>query len=166
MLSGGLRAGHSFPQSIDALVHEAPSPTREEFQRVLFETQLGHPLPQAMRNLAERVGSEDFEWVTEAVEIQRDIGGDLADLLDNVTDTIRDRRRVSRQITTLTAEGRLSAVILFCLPIAMFGVMTFANRAYFHTLTSSTAGKLMLVGSGALMVVGGLWLRRIVRPLY
>ena len=87
MISGGLRAGHSLPQAIDALVHESESPTREEFQRVLFETQLGHPLPQAMRNLAERVGSEDFEWVAEAVEIQRDIGGDLAELLDNVTET-------------------------------------------------------------------------------
>jgi tight adherence protein B len=166
MLSGGLRAGHSLPQSMDALVHEAPSPTREEFQRVLFETQLGHPLPQAMRSLAERVGSEDFEWVAEAVEIQRDIGGDLAELLDNVTNTIRDRRRVGRQISTLTAEGRLSAVILFCLPIAMFCLMAFANRAYFHTLTSSTAGKVMLVAGGALMAIGGLWLRRIVRVLY
>lgn len=166
MVSGGLRAGHSLPQAIDALVRESVSPTRDEFQRVMFETQLGHPLPQAMRNLAERVGSEDFEWVAEAVEIQRDIGGDLADLLDNVTDTIRDRRRVSRQISTLTAEGRLSAVILFCLPIAMFCFMIFGNRAYFHTLTSSTAGMLMLIGSGVLMVVGGFWLRRIVRLLY
>jgi tight adherence protein B len=166
MVSGGLRAGHSLPQAIDALVRESVSPTRDEFQRVLFETQLGHPLPQAMRNLAERVGSEDFEWVAEAVEIQRDIGGDLAELLDNVTDTIRDRRRVSRQISTLTAEGRLSAVILFCLPIAMFCFMIFGNPAYFHTLTNSTAGVLMLIGSGVLMVVGGLWLRRIVRLQY
>jgi tight adherence protein B len=166
MLSGGLRAGHSLPQAMDALVHEAPSPTREEFQRVLFESQLGHPLPQAMRNLAERVGSEDFEWVAEAIEIQRDIGGDLAELLDNVTNTIRDRRRVSRQISALTAEGRLSAVILFCLPIVMLFFMAFANRAYLNTLTSSMGGKLMLAGSGALMVTGGLWLRRIVRVTY
>jgi tight adherence protein B len=166
MLSGGLRAGHSLPQAMDALVHESISPTREEFQRVLFETQLGHPLPQAMRNLANRVGSEDFEWVAEAVEIQRDIGGDLAELLDNVQTTIRDRTRVRRQITTLTAEGRLSAVILFCLPIAMFGYMAFANQTYFHTLTSSTAGVVMLIASGVLMIIGGLWLRRIVRLQY
>jgi tight adherence protein B len=166
MISGGLRAGHSLPQSIDALVHEADSPTNEEFQRVLFETQLGHPLPQAMRNLAERVGSEDFEWVAEAVEIQRDVGGDLAELLDNVTDTIRDRRRVARQITTLTAEGRLSAVILFILPIAMFCFMAVANKAYFHDLSSTLAGNLLIAGAAVLMVVGGLWLRRIVRVQY
>jgi len=166
MLSGGLRAGHSLPQSIDALVHESESPTREEFQRVLFETQLGHALPQAMRNLAQRVESEDFEWVAEAVEIQRDIGGDLAELFDNVARTIRDRQRVSRQIKTLTAEGRLSAVILFCLPIFMFCFMAFANKAYFNTLTGSLVGVLLLVGSGALMAVGGFWLRRIVRVQY
>jgi len=166
MLSGGLRAGHSLPQSIDALVHESESPTREEFQRVLFETQLGHALPQAMRNLAQRVESEDFEWVAEAVEIQRDIGGDLAELFDNVARTIRDRQRVSRQIKTLTAEGRLSAVILFCLPIFMFCFMAFANKAYFNTMTGSLVGVLLLVGSGALMAVGGFWLRRIVRVQY
>jgi tight adherence protein B len=166
MLSGGLRAGHSLPQAMDAIVHEAESPTREEFQRVMFETQLGHTLPQAMRNLADRVGSEDFEWVAEAVEIQRDIGGDLAELLDNVTSTIRDRRRVSRQIKSLTAEGRLSAIILFCLPIFMLGFMAFVNKTYFTTLTKSFAGNLMLFGAGALMVIGGLWLRRIVRMQY
>jgi tight adherence protein B len=166
MLAGGLRAGHSLTQAMDAVVHEAESPTREEFQRVMFETQLGHPLPNAMRSLADRVGSEDFEWVAEAVEIQRDIGGDLAELLDNVTGTIRDRRRVSRQIKSLTAEGRLSAIILFCLPIFMLGFMAFANKTYFKTLRDSLAGNLMLAGAAGLMVVGGLWLRRIVRMLY
>jgi tight adherence protein B len=166
MLAGGLRAGHSLPQSIDALAHEALSPTREEFQRVLFETRLGHPLTEAMRNLATRVGSEDFEWVAEAVEIQRDVGGDLAELLDNVTNTIRDRRRVGRQIKTLTAEGRLSAIVLFCLPIAMFCYMAIASKAYFRDLTHSGAGVLLIIGGVTLMAVGGLWLRRIVRMHY
>lgn len=78
LLAGGLRAGHSLPQSIDALVHESVSPTREEFVRVRFEVQLGHSLLQAMRNLADRIGGEDLEWVAEAVEIERDISGDLA----------------------------------------------------------------------------------------
>jgi tight adherence protein B len=163
LIAGGLRAGHSLPQSIDALVHESESPTREEFQRVLFEAQLGHTLPQAMRNLAERVQSEDFEWVAEAIEIQRDIGGDLAELLDNVTETIRDRRRIGRQISALTAEGRISAVVLFCLPIGMFLYLAVANRPYFHQLTGVLSGQVMLGISSALMVVGGLWLRRLVR---
>jgi tight adherence protein B len=163
LISGGLRAGHSLPQSIDALVHEAESPTREEFQRVLFEAQLGHSLPQAMRSLAERVRSEDFEWVAEAIEIQRDIGGDLAELLDNVTETIRARQRIGRQIKALTAEGRISAVVLFCLPIAMFLYMFVANRSYVHQLTDVLSGQVMLGIAGGLMIAGGLWLRRLVR---
>ncbi len=166
LIAGGLRAGHSLPQSIDALVHESESPTREEFQRVLFEAQLGHTLPQAMRNLASRVRSEDFEWVAEAVEIQRDIGGDLAELLDNVTNTIRDRRRIGRQISTLTAEGRISAVVLFCLPVGMFLFMAVANPTYMHQLTSTFDGRVMLGIGAALMVCGGLWLRRLTRVLY
>ncbi len=166
LIAGGLRAGHSLPQSIDALVHESESPTREEFQRVLFEAQLGHTLPHAMRNLAERIGSEDFEWVAEAIEIQRDIGGDLAELLDNVTETIRDRRRIGRQISALTAEGRISAIVLFCLPIAMFLYMCVANRSYVHQLTGSLGGQVLLGLAGALMIAGGLWLRRLVRVEY
>jgi tight adherence protein B len=166
LVAGGLRAGHSLPQSIDALVRESESPTREEFQRVLFEVQLGHSLPQAMRNLAGRVHSEDFEWVAEAVEIQRDIGGDLAELLDNVTDTIRDRRRIGRQISALTAEGRISGVVLFALPIIVFLFMAIANRTYFKQLTGQLSGQVMLGIAAGLMAVGGLWLRRIVRVLY
>lgn len=166
LIAGGLRAGHSLPQSIDALVHESESPTREEFQRVLFEAQLGHTFSQAMRNLAERVGSEDFEWVAEAIEIQREIGGDLAELLDNVTETIRDRRRIGRQISALTAEGRISAVVLFCLPIAMFLYMCVANPSYVHELTGALGGQVLLGIAGALMIAGGLWLRRLVRVQY
>ncbi len=163
LMASGLRAGHSMPQVIDSLTHEAESPTREEFQRVLFETRLGHSLPQAMRAVAKRIGSEDFEWVVEAIEIQRDVGGDLAELFDNVMQTIRDRTRVKRTIKTLTAEGRISAGILFALPIVMFTYMSFANNSYIKELTGTAGGLVVLSAAGVLMIVGGLWLRRIVR---
>jgi tight adherence protein B len=163
LMASGLRAGHSLPQVLDSLAQEADSPTREEFQRVLFETRLGHSLPRAMRALAIRMGSEDFEWVVEAIEIQRSVGGDLAELLDNVMQTIRDRTRVKQTIRTLTAEGRLSAVILFCLPLVMFGYMLWANDSYITELTSSGIGIGVLIAGGSLLLVGGLWLRRIVR---
>jgi tight adherence protein B len=165
-VAGGLRAGHSLVQSIDSLVHEAESPIRDEFERVLFESRLGHPLPVAMRNVAARMGSEDFDRVAEAIEIQYEVGGDLAELLDLVTNTIRERRRVHRQIRALTAEGRLSGTILFCLPIAMFGFIAFANRTYMSELTGTAGGKVVLAIAGALMIVGAIWLRRIVRLLY
>ncbi|MGZ6967720.1 MAG: type II secretion system F family protein [Acidimicrobiia bacterium] len=166
LIAGGLRAGHSLPQAVDALAQESEAPTCDEFRRVLFETQLGHSLPVALRSLAERIRSEDFEWVVQAIEIQQDVGGDLAAVLDNVTRTIRDRNRVSRQIDTLTAEGRLSAIILFCLPVGMFIFMKVSNPAYFDELTNTLAGNVMLIGGCALLVVGGLWLRRIIRLVY
>lgn len=166
LLAGGLRAGHSLPQAIDALVQESEAPIRDEFRRALFETQLGHTLPAALRAVAERVRSEDFEWVVQAIEIQREVGGDLAEVLDNVTRTIRDRNRVRRQIDALTAEGRLSAVVLFVLPLLMFLFMAIVNPAYVDELTSTVAGNVMLITGGSLMVVGGFWLRRVVRLVY
>src|SRR2546423_5235049 len=143
-VAGGLRAGHSLVQSIDSLVHEAESPIRDEFERVLFESRLGHPLPVAMRNVAARMGSEDFDRVAEAIEIQYEVGGDLAELLDLVMSMIRDRRRVGRQIRTLTAEGRLSGSILLCLPVGMFGFLALANRPYMHELTGTGGRQIVL----------------------
>ncbi len=166
LIAGGLRAGHSLPQAIDALVQEAASPTRDEFQRALFETQLGHTLPVALRALAARVRSEDFDWVVQAIEIQREVGGDLAAVLDNVTRTIRDRTRVRRQIDTLTAEGRLSAVVLLALPVVVMLFIALVNPSYLTDLFTTFAGTVMLVVGGGLMVVGALWLRRIVRLVY
>lgn len=166
LLTSGLRAGHSLPQAVDAIVTESLPPTSEEFRRVLFETQLGHSLPEAMGALAERMHSEDLGWVVEAIEIQGTVGGDLAELLENVNRTIRDRNRVRRQIDTLTAEGKLSAVVLFLLPLAMFAFMTIANPAYIGELTSSLFGIVLLAVGAGLMVAGGFWLRRIVRLVY
>jgi tight adherence protein B len=166
LIAGGLRAGHSLPQAIDAVVQEAQSPTKEEFQRALFETQLGHTLTDALGALAARIRSEDFEWVVQAIGIQRDVGGDLAGVLDNVTRTIRDRTRVRRQIDTLTAEGRLSAVVLLALPIVMFLFLAVVNPSYVSELTTTFAGTVMLIAGGALMVVGAIWLKRITRLVF
>jgi tight adherence protein B len=165
-LAGSLRAGHSLPQAVDALVQEAQSPTKEEFQRALFETQLGHALPEALSALATRIRSEDFDWVVQAIEIQRDVGGDLASVLDNVTRTIRDRTRIRRQIDTLTAEGRLSALVLLALPVLVFLFLSVVNPGYVHDLTSTASGVVMLCVAGGLMIVGAIWLKRITRLVF
>jgi len=166
VLAGGLRTGHSLTQAIDGLADEADSPTREEFARVLFETRLGHSLPAAMHKVAGRMQSEDFDEVAEAVEIQMTVGGDLAELLDGVGAMIRERRGIQRTIKSLTAEGRLSAVILFCLPIAMFAFISVANEEYLEELTGTVGGIIVLGIAGAFMIVGGLWSRYIVRMKY
>jgi tight adherence protein B len=163
LVAGALRSGHSLPQSLDALAQEAESPTREEFRRALFEAQLGHTLPSALQGVANRVRSEDFDWVVQAIEIQAQVGGDLAQVLDSVTETIRDRTRVRRQIDVLTSEGRLSAMILLALPILMFLFMVVVNPDYIGELTTSVAGLAMLITGGTLMVVGAFWLKRITR---
>ncbi|MGZ4712260.1 MAG: type II secretion system F family protein [Acidimicrobiia bacterium] len=166
LIAGGLRAGHSLSQAIDALVQESEAPTSDEFRRALFETQLGHTLPSALHAMAQRVRSEDFGWVVQAIDIQREVGGDLSAVLDNVTRTIRDRTRVRRQIDSLTAEGRISAVVLFGLPIVVLLVLSLINPGYLGELFSTFAGTVMLIVAGSLMAAGGFWLRRIVRLVY
>ncbi len=166
LIAGGLRAGHSLPQAIDSLVQEAESPTADEFRRALFETQLGHTLTVALAGVASRVQSEDFNWVVQAIDIQREVGGDLAAVLDNVTRTIRDRSRLRRQIDALTAEGRLSAIVLLSLPVVVFLFLAVVNPGYVADLTHTLIGTVMLIVGGCLMAVGALWLRRITRLVF
>ena len=109
LLAGGIRAGFGLMQAIDNVAGELPAPAGEEFQRVKVETHLGRDTNEALRAMALRVGSQDFEWVVEAIEINREVGGDLGEILDSVGGTIRDRNRLRRRIKSLSAEGRVSA---------------------------------------------------------
>jgi tight adherence protein B len=166
MLAGSLRAGHSLAQAIDTLARESESPTAEEFRRVTVETRLGRDFVESLSALRARIGNEDFEWVVEAVEIQREVGGDLAEILDKVTGTIRDRTRIRRQVTALSAEGRLSAAVLMALPFGLAGVMAVTNRSYLSPLFGTGLGLAFLAAGAVLLAVGGVWLRRIVKPIF
>jgi tight adherence protein B len=116
--------------------------------------------------MALRVGSVDFEWVVEAIEINREVGGDLGEILDSVGGTIRDRTRIRRRIKSLSAEGRVSAVILGVLPIALAGIITMINPSYLGELTASLPGKVMIVGGLIAMVCGIFWMREITKPKF
>jgi tight adherence protein B len=166
MLAGSLRAGHSLAQAIDTLARESESPTAEEFRRVTVETRLGRDFVESLSALRARIGNEDFEWVVEAVEIQREVGGDLAEILDKVTGTIRDRTRIRRQVTALSAEGRLSAAVLMVLPFGLAGVMAVTNRSYLSPLFGTGLGLAFLAAGAVLLAAGGVWLRRIVKPIF
>jgi tight adherence protein B len=162
-MAGSLRAGHGLLQAVDSVAEESESPTREEFGRIVIETRFGQDLNAALAAAAERVGNEDFDWVVQAIEIHRDVGGDLSEVLDHVAATIRSRNSIRRQVQALSAEGRLSAVILFILPIALTGIIAVTNPSYLDELLDTTAGN-VLIGLGvALMIVGGFWMRRLVR---
>jgi tight adherence protein B len=166
LMAGSVRAGFGIMQSFDAVARGSDSPTAEEFGRVVMESRLGRDLGDSLRALADRVECEDFTFVVQAIEIHREVGGDLAEVLGNVGNTIRDRNRIRRQITTLTAEGRISAGILLALPIVMFFVVQTINPSYLHELTGNSAGRVMLGFGVGLMIVGGLWMRRLTRLVF
>src|SRR5690606_36087803 len=111
-------AGLSLAQSMDTVVREGGEPVSGEFKRVLVETRLGVPLEDALEGVAERFESKDFEWVVMAIRIQREVGGNLAELLDTVAATMREREYIRRQVNALAAEGNLSAGVLAVLPPA------------------------------------------------
>ena len=166
ILAGSLRAGHGLAQGIETVAREAESPTSDEFRRLTIETRLGRDFVQSLRALGERVGSEDFNWVVQAVEIQREVGGDLAAILDTVAGTVRDRTRIKLQVSSLSAEGRLSAWVLMVLPFGLGAMMAATNRNYMDPLFTTGTGYKLLAVAAALLTVGGLWLKKIVKPTF
>jgi tight adherence protein B len=166
LMAGSLRAGFGIMQALDAVARESEAPTSEEFRRLVMESRLGRDLGDSLEALAERVKSEDFDFVVQAIDIHRQVGGDLAEVLDKVASTIRDRNRVRRQVRTLSAEGKLEAGILLALPFVMFIVISIINPGYMHELTGNGIGKVILVAGACLMAVGGMWMRRIIRLVF
>lgn len=162
LMAGALRAGYGILQAIDTVVRETGDPMSTEFQRVLTEARLGLPLEDSLQAMAERIDSDDFRWVAVAINIQRRVGGNLADLLETVSNTLREREMVRRQIQVLSAEGRLSAVILTLLPLFLGLYMFVVSREYIGVMFERTIGWIMLGGAAALMVLGVLWMRKLV----
>ena len=165
LLAGSLRSGYALVQAFDAVAREADAPTGEEFRRLVVETRLGRPLPESLHAMSERVDSEDFAWLIGAIEINRDVGGDLSEVLDTVGATIRERDQVRRQIKALSADGRYSAYVLMALPIAMTLMLRVVNPGYLAELTTGF-GLVLSAMAMFLMTVGGLWLRKICRLVF
>ena len=166
MMAGSLRSGYSFNQAMTAVAKEADQPTAEEFARVVNELRLGRPMEEAMAVAASRMKNEDFVWILQAVSINREVGGNLADVLEEVSRTIRERAELRRQVATLSAEGRLSAIVLMGLPFVVGGFVAWSNPTYLKPLFETLLGILMLAVGAVLMVVGALWLRATIRIKY
>jgi tight adherence protein B len=162
IMASSLRAGHSFLQALDTTAKEIAQPAATEFQRVVAEIRLGRSAEDALGALAERVGSADFKWAVLAVNIQREVGGNLAEILDNVADTLRERATMRRQVRVLTSEGRLSAYVLAAMPFAIALYMFAVNRDYIMLLFNTKIGMVMLAGAAFLLIAGVLWMRKIV----
>jgi tight adherence protein B len=163
VIASSMRAGHSFMQSLDTAAKEIDEPASGEFGRVLSEIRLGRETEGALDSLAERVGSQDLEWAVTAIKIQRKIGGNLAEVLETVAKTIRDRETLRRQVKVLSAEGRISILVLTVLPILIAGYIMLVNPDYLRTLTTTTPGIAISISGGVLMAVGYVWMRKIVR---
>jgi tight adherence protein B len=162
LMASSLRAGHSLLRAVDAVSTEAAAPTSEEFARIVGETRVGRDLGDALDEVAERMASDDFRWVAQAIGIHREVGGNLAEVLDTVGHTIRERNAIRRQVTALSAEGKLSAVVLMALPFGIVGFLSVTNPAYLAGFTESLPGYLMVATVVVLLTVGGLWLKKTV----
>ena len=161
-IAASLKAGHSFKQGLQAVVDEAHPPASQEFGRVLTEASLGRPMDDALAEMADRMGSKNFEFAITAVTIQRQVGGSLASLFDMVADTVRQRQQFARKIRALTAMGRMSAYTLIGIPFFLLGTITLANRTYMHPLYHSHAGHILMIVGLSMMAIGSLILKKIV----
>jgi tight adherence protein B len=161
-IAASLKAGHSFKQGLQAVVDEGHPPASVEIKRVLTETSLGRPMDDALAEMAERVGSKNFEFTITAVTIQRQVGGSLATLFDMVADTVRQRQQFARKIRSLTAMGRMSAYTLVGIPFFIAGAVTLLNREYMAPLYNTKVGQFLMVGALVMIGFGSLILKKIV----
>ncbi len=162
LLSGGLRAGHSILRAIDAAGSESQSPTAEEMRRVITETSLGRDLLASLNDTAERMRNEDFVWIAQAIQINREVGGNLAEVLDQVNETIRERSEIKGHIKSLAAEGKFSAYILMAMPVGIVLMLMLVNPGYMNVMFTNPLGWGMMAASVILMTIGGLWMRKII----
>jgi tight adherence protein B len=164
LVTTALRSGYGITQALESVAEEAEEPARSEFAHVLVEARLGRDLSDSMRALAQRMESKDLEWVVSAIDINRETGGNLSEILNTVSVTIRERRRIARHVRTLTAEGRMSARILTALPLLMTLWQWRVNPDHFALLMHG-AGLVALIVAGILMVLGAAWVRKIVNSV-
>jgi len=162
LLSNAIKAGYSFAQAIDTVAKNAVAPISDEFGRAVREMNLGGSPDEALQNITKRIVSADFDLVATAYSIHRTVGGNLAEILDNIAYTIRERVRIKGEIATLTAQARASGTLITFLPIVLAAFMYFVTPTYFRPMFESVIGWILLVIGGFMIFVGNLIIRRVV----
>ena len=162
VVTNSLRAGLSFLQAVDTLSKEMPPPLSTEFARLLKEVNLGVPLETALDSLLVRVASDDLDLVITAIKIQRQVGGNLAEVLDNIGETIRERIKLKRNLKTLTAQGKISGIIIALLPFFIIAILAVINPAYMMILVTHPVGPILIAVALSLEISGFLLVRKIV----
>ncbi|HHW13737.1 MAG TPA: secretion system protein [Firmicutes bacterium] len=161
VISNALKAGYSFLQAMEMVSREMLPPISVEFGRVLREVSLAVPTENALQNMARRVGSDDLDLVVTCVLIQRQVGGNLAEILDNISFTIRERIRIKGEIKTLTAQGRLSGVIVSLLPVALTALLFAINPKYMSVLFTDPRGRVMVALGTVSALIGAAMVKKI-----
>lgn len=163
LIAGSLRAGFSLAQALGSVVREDTQPAAGEFSRALAEARIGVDMEAALEGVADRMDSGDLRWTVMAIRIQREVGGNLAEVLGTTVGTMRERAYLHRHVRALSAEGRLSAYILTALPVLVGGWLFFSDRSYMRPLYTTGVGLLMLAGSAVLLVLGAAWMRVLIK---
>ncbi len=161
----GLRAGFSTLQALEAVSRELPPPINEEFHRVVQEMQLGIPMEEALDHLLRRINSDDLDLVITAINVQREVGGNLAEILDSISFTIRERVRIKGEIAALTAQGRATAWVISAMPVILMGLLFLINREYimqFFNPETRSCGIPLIVLAGIMVVTGFIATQKIV----
>ena len=154
LLSNSLRAGSSFLQSIELVSRESPAPMGPEMGRVVREVNLGLSMEEALSNLVRRIKSDDLDLMVTAIGVQQQVGGNLAEILDTIAFTIRERVRIKGEIRTLTAQGRYSGYLVAFLPIAIMVTLNLINPEFMSPLFTELIGQILLVVGGIMMAIG------------
>lgn len=162
-LSSSLRSGQSLPQSIAGMAPDMASPAGDELRRVVIENRIGRDLIESFKDLAKRMDSLDFDWVVRAIEINYRTGGDLSVILRRLDATIRARNQVAGAVRALTAEGRISGIVLTALPPGLMLAVQFLNPEFMKPMFETSLGKLLLVIAGTQLFIGSIWLSRMAR---
>lgn len=163
LIAGSLQSGFSLPQALDTVVREDSQPAAGEFSRALAEARIGADLEDALSRVAERMDSIDLRWTVMAIRIQREVGGNLVEVLRTTVGTMRERAYIRRQVRALSAEGRLSAYIVVALPVLVGTWFFYSSPAYMRPLYTTSMGVLMFGGAVAGVVLGALWMRKLIK---
>ena len=162
MLAGSLSAGYSLPQALDNVGRESGGSMGVEISRALIESRLGLPIEESLEAVAQRMDSEDFHWTVMAIRINRQVGGNLAEVLGSVSGTVRERERLRRQVKALSAEGKLSAWVLGVLPLFVSFFIVFRNPGYLEPLYTNVVGWVMIAVGVTLYIAGIFWMRKLI----
>jgi tight adherence protein B len=163
LMSRAIRSGHAFQSAMGMVADELPAPVGAEFRLSFDQQNFGLPLRDALAGLAERVPLLDVKFFVTAVSIQRETGGNLAEILDNLAHVVRERFKILRQVRVHTAHGRFTGYVLLALPPALAVVLRFINPEHMELLFQERMGHMMLMGAIVMQAIGYVWIRRVIR---